>query len=206
MQFDFKNNAGFSEDVVFRFDDSTGLVTSIAFRLTDMTEFDILGKKQWDERSRLTLINFLEDYQTAYALKRIDYLDQIFSDDALIIVGRVMQRRKLVDGVYYKDESFIELNQKTKAEYIKSLNRAFNSREYINLKFRDTNFIQAANGENLFGVQIKQEYYSNSYSDVGYLFLIVDLREKLPCIHVRTWQPNKTKIEDLINLNNFRFN
>lgn len=117
-----------------------------------------------------------------------------------------MQRRKLVDGVYYKDESFIELNQKTKAEYIKSLNRAFNSREYINLKFRDTNFIQAANGENLFGVQIKQEYYSNSYSDVGYLFLIVDLREKLPCIHVRTWQPNKTKIEDLINLNNFRFN
>lgn len=206
MQFNFKNNAGFCEDVVFRFNDSTGLVTSIAFRLTDMAEFDILGKEQWDKNARLTLINFLEDYQTAYALKRLDYLDQIFSDDALIIVGRVVERRKLVDGVYFKDEKLVELNQKSKEEYIKSLGRAFGSREYINLKFRDANFVQSANGDNLFGVQIRQEYYSSTYSDVGYLFLVVDLREELPCIHVRTWQPDKTDINDLIGLSNFRFN
>lgn len=33
----------------------------------------------------------MEDYQTAYLLQRIDYLDKIFSDDAIIITGTMLK-------------------------------------------------------------------------------------------------------------------
>ena len=94
MQFDFRNNASFNRDVVFRFDDATKQVASIAFRLSSVTERDIVTKSKWPEESRLVLVNFLEDYQTAYALKRYDYLESIFSDDALIIVGHIVEKPK----------------------------------------------------------------------------------------------------------------
>lgn len=204
MQFDFKNNAGFCQNVVFRFDEKTQKVTSLAFKLTDIAECDILGKDKWDPVSRLTLISFLEDYQTAYALKRLDYLNQVFSDDALIIVGHVLINKKKTDNIRLKDQRLVELTVRTKSEYIQGLARAFKSREYINLRFTETNFMQSGTGENIYGVQIKQEYFSNTYSDVGFLFLMVDLKNDVPCIHVRTWQPDKTDIKDLITLGSFR--
>lgn len=204
IQFDFKNNVGFMQNVVFRFDEETKKVTSLAFRLTDIAECDILGKDKWDPASRLTLISFLEDYQTAYALKNLKYLDQVFSDDALIIVGHVLENKKKSDNIYIKDQRIVKLTQKTKSEYMQGLERAFNSREYINLRFTETNFVQAGNGEDIYGVQIRQEYFSNSYNDVGYLFLMVDLRGAMPCIHVRAWQPDKTDMADLVKLGSFR--
>lgn len=48
--------------------------------------------KSWEEDSRICLIRFLEDYQTAYALKRLDYIESIFSDDAWIITGTVLKK------------------------------------------------------------------------------------------------------------------
>ena len=92
MQFDFRNHASFNRNVVFRFNDDSKKVESIAFRLSAITEQDIVGKSKWSKESRMVLINFLEDYQTAYALKRYDYLESIFSDDALIIVGHVVEK------------------------------------------------------------------------------------------------------------------
>ena len=77
MQFSFRNNASFNRDVVFRFNDKTKKIESIAFRLSAVTESDIVKKSKWSKESRLVLINFLEDYQTAYALKRLDYLESI---------------------------------------------------------------------------------------------------------------------------------
>ena len=43
----------------------------------------------------MILISFLENYKTAYALKRLDYISSIFDDDALIITGRVLKNVKI---------------------------------------------------------------------------------------------------------------
>ena len=72
MRFDFRNHVSFNRDVVFRFNYDTKKVESIAFRLSSVTEKDIVTRTKWSEEARLVLINFLEDYQTAYALKRHD--------------------------------------------------------------------------------------------------------------------------------------
>ena len=200
MQFNFKNNVGFIRNVVFRFNKDTRKVTSIAFKLTDIAEIDILCKDQWNPESRMILVNFLEDYQTAYALKRLDYLDKIFSDDALIIVGTVLKQKQKGDVMHLSTETKVRYDTLSKGRYIEKLHTVFSKNEFVNIRFLDTDFTQHKSGMELYGIQVKQEYLSSTYGDVGYLFLMVDLREELPVIHVRTWEPEKT--ENPINFDN----
>lgn len=183
MQFDFKRNVGFMRDIVFRFDKNTKKVKSLAFRLTDITERQILAKENWSENARLTLINFVEDYQTAYALQRRDYLEQIYSDNALVVIGTVLKTTKKTDNLLMKEEVRIKYDTLSKSQYMERLERVFGNNEFVNLHFTNTSFNTVSGKQNVIGVQLRQEYFSSSYSDVGYLFLMVDLRDTLPVIH-----------------------
>ena len=207
VQFDFRNTPGFSQDVVFRFDTINHVVTSLAFRLSDQAEYDIISKTKWPEESRLILVNFLEDYQTAYALKRHHYLESIYSDDALIIVGRMVKKTVIPDRMTLKltDEE-AELTKYDKDTYMKNLSMCFKNNEYIRLRFTETDFTKANNTKDVYGVRVRQEYFSSSYGDVGYLFLLVDLRGSMPLIHVRAWQPDKVDLDKLMNMSDVRFN
>lgn len=205
MRFDFSNRVSFIRDVVFRIDPKAMLVESIAFRLTDIAESQILSKDKWSNDAKLTLLDFLEDYQTAYALKRREYLNQIFSENALIIVGSVLKETKKSDNINMREEVKIKYDTLSKGQYITNLNRIFNSNEFVNLTFTNTDF-NTVNGINdVIGVQVKQEYLSSTYGDTGYLFLMVDLRGAKPVIHVRTWQPKETPVGEKIDANSFVF-
>ena len=199
MQFDFLNNKKkFIEDVTFRFD-ADNKVESLAFTLSDVAESDILGKGNWDRDSRLLLMTFLEDYQTAYALGRIDYLERIFSEQALIIVGNKLVQRKMDNDRIIITES-VKYDTLSKTQYMKRLREHFGRKKYINLNFTDTDFERSSNGKNFYGIRVRQEYFSDTYGDVGYLFLLVDLRFDEPIIHVRAWQNDKLPMEDLFDL------
>lgn len=215
MKFEFSNHAPFIREVVFRFDNNTRLISSLAFRLSSIAENDITSKSKWPSECRLSLISFLEDYQTAYALKRYDYLESIFSDDALIIVGHVVEKPK-IEMTDKKEFNLpakeVELLKMNKDQYFERLSDVFNSQEYINVRFTETVFTKQKNsfdedksGEDIFGVRLLQEYTSATYGDVGYLFLMVDLRDKLrPVIHVRAWQPDKTDLNTLVGLKDIK--
>ena len=207
MQFDFRNTVGFSQEVVFRFDTINKVVTSLAFRLSNQSEYDIISKTKWPEESRLILVNFLEDYQTAYALKRHRYLESIYSDDALIIVGRLVKKTEIPDRMTLKlTAEEAELKKYDKDTYMKNLSMCFKNNEYIRLRFTETDFTRANNTNDVYGVRVRQEYFSSSYGDVGYLFLLVDLRGSMPLIHVRAWQPDKVDLDKLMNMSDVRFN
>ena len=212
MKFEFRNHASFLREVVFRFDNESRLITSMAFRLSSEAENDIATKNKWENNCKLALINFLEDYQTAYALKRYDYLESIFSDDALIIVGHVLKQNnnELKDIKKFNlPVQEVELLRMDKNAYFDRLSRVFKAQEYINIRFTETDFKRQmfsndesnCGGEDIFGVRLLQEYHSTTYGDVGYLFLMVDLRDvQRPVIHVRAWQPDKVDINKLVNL------
>lgn len=211
MHFDFRNNISFDRDVVFRFDSSTRKITSIAFKLSDITNQDIVTKTKWSEESRLALVNFLEDYQTAYALKRHDYLESIYSDDALIIVGHVVKKTIIPDRKQFDlTEEEVRLMKYDKNTYFKNLERTFNTQEYINIEFENTKFNKMPNAEGekadreIYGVNLLQRYRSTTYGDVGYLFLLVDLTEEHPLIHVRAWQPDEVDVDKLIGMEQLR--
>lgn len=199
MQFKFRNNRQFVNDVVFRFQADTKKIESLALSLTRRTENDILtADKKWDKDWRMDIISFLEDYQTAYALMRLDYLESVFSDDALIVTGVILKHRagsenvgSIIPGATAEE---VKYTKYTKEEFIEKLRYSFNSKEYINLRFNDLEVVKGSGTrDGIFAMQISQDYYSNNYGDSGYLTLLVDLREEFPVIKVRVWQQQKDK-------------
>jgi hypothetical protein len=191
MSFDFKsNNRVFVEDVVFYFDKETK-ICNLSFGLDKKAVDDIAAKGNWSEQVRMQLINFMENYKTAYALKRLDYLEKVFSDDALIITGRVTKVVPSPEFRYMNNE-IVKYNRQTKAQYLRNLKYSFNSNEFINLRLTDNNVKQSGKTPNVYGIQIKQDYFSANYGDTGYLFLLIDFtNQKEPQVHVRTWQPER---------------
>ena len=191
MSFHFKNNnRNFMEDVVFHFNEDKK-ISNISFGLEQKAINDIIEKDIWDERVRLILINFLENYKTAYALKRADYIESLFADDALIIVGSVLKVKATGDNPY-RSNDIIKLNRYTKEQFIRNLRHSFASNEFINIRFEDNTVRKSGKGGEVYGIEIKQDYFSSNYGDSGYLFLMVDFNDaNQPVIHVRTWHPEK---------------
>ncbi len=56
----------------------------------------------------------------------------------------------------------------------------------------------------VYGVEMRQSYNSTTYSDEGYLFLLIDFSERDPLIYVRAWQPNEWNDSALVRTANFR--
>lgn len=197
MSFSFRKNIrkSFVEDVVFYFDKSAK-ISNITFGLGDSAEMDILCKGAWSETSRKAIMSFLENYKTAYALKRLDYIESIFDDDAVIIVANVatkMVAKKMGDDQYsMSKQNIIRHNRYTKDQYLKNLARCFRSNEFINIRFAENEVRKMGKGGEFYAIQIAQDYYSTTYGDKGYLFLMVDINNpNVPIIRLRTWQPQK---------------
>ena len=97
MSFKFSNQRTFVEDVVFTLN-KEGKIDCLSFGLNKPAVDDIMNQTSWNDTVRNVLINFLESYKTAYALKRYDYINSIFSDDALIITGSVLKHTASNEG------------------------------------------------------------------------------------------------------------
>ncbi|WP_366926749.1 LPP20 family lipoprotein [uncultured Bacteroides sp.] len=202
MSFKFSNQRTFVEDVVFTLN-KEGKIDCLSFGLNKPAVDDIMNQTSWNDTVRNVLINFLESYKTAYALKRYDYINSIFSDDALIITGSVLKHTASNEGQAMSKQA-VKYTRQTKSEYMKKLQHIFRSSEFINLRFADNQVRKSGVGGEIYGIQIKQDYFSSSYGDTGYLFLMVDLNNpKEPVIHVRTWQPEKDPNFGLIDLSHF---
>lgn len=188
-RFRFFTNRVFNEQISFVFG-GNGKISHVALGLgKQMAEEDILSHGSWGIDSRKKIISFLEDYRTAYALKDIGFMERVFDDNAVIIIGRKLQVAPTKTDISYQQNKFVKLTKYKKDEFIKHLRSSFANKSYINLHFSNCEIIQLQKGVERYGIQIKQDYYSSNYGDTGYLYLLVDLTDpKNPIIHVRTWQ------------------
>lgn len=198
MAFSFKNNRRkFVEEVTFTFDENKK-IECVAFGLGSQAKTDIFNKGvgAWSDYAKMVIATFLENYKTAFALKRLDYLESVFDDNATIITGHIIKK---APKVAMEGESFINSNNKlikytrqTKSEYMRKLKMCFQSNQFINIRFADNDVVKMGAGGETYGIQIKQDYYSTNYGDHGYLFLMVDFNDPdNPSIKVRTWQPDR---------------
>lgn len=198
MAFSFKNNRRkFVEDVTFTFDENKK-IECVAFGLGSQAKTDIFNKGvgAWSDYAKMVIATFLENYKTAFSLKRLDYLESVFDDNATIITGHIIKK---APKVAMEGESFINSNNKlikytrqTKSEYMRKLKMCFQSNQFINIRFADNDVVKMGAGGETYGIQIKQDYYSTNYGDHGYLFLMVDFNDPdNPSIKVRTWQPDR---------------
>ena len=141
-----------------------------------------------DLRRRQLILDYVEQFRTAYNQKNINFLNQVFSDDALIITGKVIQQ-KHAEGF---STPKIQYNKQSKEQYINNLRGVFASNSYIKVTFDDIEVMRHPVNPNFYGVTLLQGWTSGKYHDDGYLFLLWDFtNEDAPQIHVRTWQPDK---------------
>jgi hypothetical protein len=184
-----------------------GKINNITFALEEPAVRDILSQERWPAESKWQIIRFLENYKTAYALKRFDYIGNIFSDRALIIVGRKVEESvEPEDNLYALHGDRYEFFQLSKEQYLYRLRKVFDNNEFINIRFEDNIVRKRDNETSVYGINIKQNYSSSTYADQGYLFLMVDLKDSnRPVIYVRAWQPEKFSDGRVIDLSDFSF-
>lgn len=183
------------QEAVISFEPS-GQISSFYFTIGTNLYSKVMKSKTevTDVRRRMQILDYVEHFRTAYNQKDINFLEQVFSDDALIIVGKVVKTQP-TDINNFVGQTKVEFVKRTKQEYLNNLKKTFAVNKFINVKFDEIKVVRHPNPEkkDFYGVTLHQLYSSSTYSDDGYLFLLWDFRnEDAPQIHVRTWQPKYT--------------
>lgn len=141
-----------------------------------------------DLRRRQMILDYVEQFRTAYNQKDLNFLKMVFSEDALIITGRVITQKQPEGFV----KQMIRYNKQSKQQYLNNLNRVFKATKYIRVSFDEIEVMRHPTNPDFYGVTLHQGWTSNTYHDEGYIFLLWDFRnEYAPEIHVRTWQPDR---------------
>ena len=189
---------GTYQEAVVEFD-TKGLLIDFRFALDAQTaeSMERCGTVV-DKEKQMIILQYVERFRTAYNQKDISTIEKMFSDDALIITGRVVMAKPQGDqGAQFK----VEYNKQNKQQYISNLRRAFLRNKWIDVKFSQigengedggcAGITQSTKDKTKYGVRLRQSWKSSNYSDEGYLFLLWEFPEDGgdPIIHVRTWQP-----------------
>ena len=157
------------------------------------------GQDVTETRHREKILGFVNDFRAAYNTKDSLTIERMFSEDALIITGKVVNYAPNKESGSLINTQKIEYDVKDKKTYMTRLKSAFKANEYINIDFKNIDVIKSEAIPNVYGVRLDQYWHSTNYSDEGELFLIIDYRnENQPLIWVRAWQPFKNEKGEVI--------
>jgi hypothetical protein len=153
---------------------------------------------------RLEILHYVEQFRNAYNQKDINFMEAIFSEDALIITGKVIRRVPNEGTVSLKPE--VRYSKQSKQQYLANLKRCFARQGYINVKFDDVKVMRSGYNRDFYGVTLIQHWNSSTYSDEGILFLVWNFENPdEPQINVRTWQPMETDKDEIFTLDKFKY-
>lgn len=186
------------QEAVVEFD-AKGNLTDFRFALdAHMSESMYRGGNVASKEQQMIILQYVERFRTAYNQKDIETIEKMFSDDALIITGKVVMLRP---SEMQTASPKVEYTKQSKQQYIINLKKAFRRNKWIDVKFSQigengeeggcAGITQSKIDPTKFGVRLRQEWKSSTYSDEGYLFLLWEFPKdgRDPIIHVRTWQP-----------------
>lgn len=162
--------------------------------------------EETDSANRHQILSYCEHLRTSYTTRDIDFIRQVFSDNALIIVGHVVKSgSNSSSNMSYSPK--VTYSIRSKQEYLSKLAKIFDSSKALDIKFSEFKILRHPTVPGIYGVTLRQEYACDTYSDDGYLFLLWDFRDaSMPLIHVRTWQPSLSiegGDEELIDMSDF---
>jgi len=187
----------------------TGLIDDVRFAIEKPHWDQIVaqGQKLNDFARRQQILQTVEVFRTAYCRKDLAYLKKIYSDDALIIVGKVLKEKKGIPDMLASSklgQGKIDFIKLSKHQYINSLQGVFNNNAFVKVVFDSVEIIRHNEDQDLYGVTLKQHWYSSSYSDTGWVFLLWDFKdEKNPMIYVRSWQPERFDDGSVVDVHEF---
>ena len=171
---------------------------NIAMGLNQYMKIVREGDRLNDLDRRMQILHWVEQFRNAYCQKDINFMEAVFSEDALIVTGKVIKR------VNYEGPK-VQYNVMGKQQYIDNLRRVFARNSYVNVHFDDIEVVRHASKPNFYGVTLKQGWNSSTYSDEGIVFIVWDFTDEFnPKILVRTWQPMEVDDKEVFKLSNFK--
>jgi hypothetical protein len=202
-----ENGESILQEAVVNFN-SKGLIDDLYFGIEQQRYRALLekGVNLQDFRRRQIILDFVENFRTAYNRKDLELLEKTFSDNALIIVGKVMNEvPNSPEMMLSLGDKKVQLIKYSKQQYMSNLSQVFQKNSFIDVRFDDIQIVKHPGFEHIYGVNLQQSWKSKNYSDQGYIFLMIDFEnENQPLIHVRSWQPQKeTERKDVIELGDF---
>ncbi len=198
-----------TEELVISYD-LKGAVSDVRFAISQHQYTAVMGSGAdvKDFRRRQYVLDFVENYRTAYNRKDIPFIQKVFSDNALIIVGKVLKDVPNSEGTSMGlDTKKVSLVTYNKKQYMSQLQSTFKKNQVVKVGFDSISVQQHPNSQKdeWYGVTLKQVWNSTAYSDTGYVFLLIDFtKETEPTIWVRAWQPGKeTRPAEVLSLGDF---
>lgn len=174
-----------------------GEITDVHFALQQHQYKYVMesGDNHIEESRSLQLNNFVEMFRSLYEEMDADAIENLFDDQALIITGRVIYKRKI--GDIAKMDKDYELHRQTKQEYMRNLRKLFKRNKYVKLSFSQIELGRDTRTDDMYWVRLKQNWNTERYMDYGTLFLLCQfLEDNTFIIHVRTWVPFVDDPED----------
>ena len=176
-----------------------GQISNVAIAI-EMHRYDQImaeNRSALDYARRQKVVEFIENFRTAYNRRDLPYISSVYGDNALIITGRVIKEVPSTnDGTLTTLTNKVVYTRQNKTEYINKLRTIFKRNSYVNVQFEDIEVVESRKYDNIYGVTLKQYWHTaptakmKGYSDIGYLFLIIDFTNSdNPLVQVRTWQP-----------------
>ena len=154
----FGTRKSFNETLSFTIDPKTEKISHVSMGIGKQAMDDIsMSKEGWDPESRKKLVDFIEDYRTAYAMKDADYLDRVFDDNAVIIIGRCRAQRATNSKEFgYRSNRKVELTQMSKKDFVKRARSIFGNKyiSYINLHFSNCKVSKMKKDREIYGLEL----------------------------------------------------
>lgn len=169
--------------------DRNGKITdfNLTLGINQYTKILADSKRLDDLDKRLQILHWTEQFRNAYCQKDITFMENVFSEDALIITGKVVRR-----VAYSYETPNVQYIVMDKQKYMENLRRVFKRNAYVNVQFDEIEIARHGVNPNIYGVTLVQKWNSSTYSDTGWLFVIWDFTDEYnPKILVRTWQDKK---------------
>ena len=145
-----------------------GMITGVRTAMDNNSYMSLMagGMSVKDVRMRREILKFVEDFRSYYDEKNLSAIDEIFSDNALIITGRVLRKDLTSQSnadIRIPGKNII-FNKQTKTQYINNLRNVFRVNRYIKVDFSDIELIRHSSRENIYGVRLRQRWNSQRYN------------------------------------------
>ena len=166
-----------------------------------------------DTQREMLIKRFVNAYQQAYEKKQMPFIKHVFSEDALIIT-QTLELVKTGNKVHYggKGKKY-KLIVENKKQYVKRLQKIFDSSTNIRLNVSGLKIVQHRIFKKVYGITFRQLWqgdgegtFKDEKNKEGYIFLMFDFTnsETMPTIQIRTWQPEKAAMDEgIFNLYDF---
>lgn len=192
------------ENLIVIFDPKDRKISGLTLGLDNKQAQEIVDQQYLKEEVRIFLLDFIEDFRTAFVLRQVDYVESVLGFNPVIIKNRNAETKTGLRNPFENNPVFID-NIKYKEEYITKIQRIYENAQNPGLNYMHIDFQRPGRDGKLLGIRLYKDFYYPKTGGTGHLFFLFNIEDaSQPILLLSTWQPEVFDERRLIGIENFR--